>query len=177
MFPSYQTVPLANVPTKANAPKEERSSTPVPRRKKVAVAAAMMVGMAVLVVGYSYGASTTHPARIDIATTTENLVPQPPTEVPTQFPYRDLCYDVRDKWVCKNLEFFPCYWYPHYWSNPQGMCSSFKGVDCGGHRAITCNECPYYDSREDLGPSFCNGECKWYNSPDGEHDSYCEDAL
>ena len=37
MVPSYQTVPLANVPTKANGPKEERASnTPVPRRKQVA---------------------------------------------------------------------------------------------------------------------------------------------
>ena len=72
MVPSYQTVPLANVPTKANAPKEqERASTPVPRRKKVAVAA-MMIGMALLVVGYSYG-SNTHPARIDIATTTTTM--------------------------------------------------------------------------------------------------------
>ena len=48
MFPSYQTVPLAN------APKDERSSPPVPRTKKGAVAA-MMVGMALLVVGYSDG--------------------------------------------------------------------------------------------------------------------------
>ena len=60
MVPSYQTVPLANVPTKANVPKDERS--------KVAVAA--LFGMALLVVGYSYGASTTHPAKINIATTT-----------------------------------------------------------------------------------------------------------
>ena len=67
MFPSYQTVPLANV-SKANAPKDERSSTPVPRMKKVAVAA--MVGVALVVVGYSYSSSTTHPAKIDIATTT-----------------------------------------------------------------------------------------------------------
>ena len=67
MVPSYQTVPLAIVP-KANAPKDERASTPVPRRKQVAVAA-MMIGMALLVVGYWYG-SNTHPARIDIATTT-----------------------------------------------------------------------------------------------------------
>ena len=64
MVPSYQTVPLANVPTKANGPKEERASnTPVPRRKQVAVAA-MMVGMALVVVGYSYG-SNTHPSRKD----------------------------------------------------------------------------------------------------------------
>ena len=69
MFPSYQTIPLANVPTKANAPKDERASTPVLMKKKVAVAV-MMVGMALLVVGYSYGSSTTNPARIDIATTT-----------------------------------------------------------------------------------------------------------
>ena len=66
MVPSYQTVPLANVPTKANVPKDERSSTPVTMMKKVAIAA--MVGTA-LVVGYSYGAST-NPARINIATTT-----------------------------------------------------------------------------------------------------------
>ena len=44
MFPSYQTVPLAN------APKEEPSSIPVPRMKKVAVAA--MVGTA-FVLGFS----------------------------------------------------------------------------------------------------------------------------
>ena len=36
--------------------------------KKVAVAA--MVGVALVVVGYSYSSSTTHPAKIDIATTT-----------------------------------------------------------------------------------------------------------
>ena len=44
MFPSYQTVPLAN------ASKEESSSPPVPRMKKVAVAA--MVGTA-FVLGFS----------------------------------------------------------------------------------------------------------------------------
>ena len=61
MSPSYQTI----IPP-ANAPKEERSSTPVPMMKKVGIAA--MVGTA-LVAGYSYGAST-NPAVIDIATTT-----------------------------------------------------------------------------------------------------------
>merc|ERR1711865_29856 len=52
----------------------ERASTPVPRRKKVAVAVAMMVGMALVVLSYSYGASTIHPARMtDIATTTTTM--------------------------------------------------------------------------------------------------------
>merc|ERR1711865_1103607 len=65
-------VPLANVP-KANAPKVERASTPVLTRKKVVIAA-MMVGMALVVLSYSYGASTIHPARMtDIATTTTTM--------------------------------------------------------------------------------------------------------
>jgi len=64
MSPSYQTVPPATNAPKANAPKEERSSTPVPMMKKVGIVA--MVGTA-LVVGYSYGASTNHAM---IATTT-----------------------------------------------------------------------------------------------------------
>ena len=54
-----------------------------------------------------------------------------------------------------------------------GRCSSFSGVNCGNHRAVTCYECPYYDSRENLGASFCNGDCQWYyNYPAA--DSYCE---
>ena len=65
MSPSYQTIPAANAP-KANAPKDEHSSTPVPMMKKVVIAA--MVGTA-LVAGYSYSAGT-NPSMIDIATTT-----------------------------------------------------------------------------------------------------------
>ena len=176
MFPSYQTVPLANVPTKANAPKEERSSTPVPRRKKVAVAAAMMVGMALVVVGYSYGASTTHPARmIDIATTTmtttataANLVRG---GVQKSSYEQEGCYDgpcnkQLNERACLSGTFAAgCNWYPHWGA---GGCSSCSGVSCGNHRAVECGYCNLYgpDPRKpfktnDKGKNYCNGDCWW----------------
>ena len=155
MFPSYQTIPLANV-SKANAPKEERSSTPVPRMKQVAVAA--MVSMALVVVGYSYGASTTHPGMmIDITTTTTaaaNLEPN----------YGDACYDIgSNEGACKN-SLSGCHWYPH-WASPNGWCSSSPGVDCGvnkqglGFRARDCKTCPYYESVNNQGDEYCGGDC------------------
>ena len=156
MFPSYQTVPLAN------APKEERSSTPVPWMKKIAIAA--MVGMALVVVGYSYGASTTHPAIIDITTTTTttaaNLVRGGSRK------YGDACYDIgSNEEACTGRE--GCYWYPH-WASPNGWCSSSSGVDCGvnnqglGFRARDCATCPYYESVNNQGEKYCHGDCEWF---------------
>ena len=165
MFPSYQTVPLANI-SKANAPKEERSSTPVPRMTKVAVAA--MVGMALVVGGYSYGASTTHPAMmIDITTTrttaAANLVRGGVRNGETYGP-GDACYDIgSDEEACTGRE--GCYWYPH-WASSQGWCSSSSGVDCGvnnqglGFRARDCATCPYYESVNNQGMDYCHGDCE-----------------
>ena len=155
MVPSYQTVPLANVPTKANVPKEERS--------KVAVAA--LFGMTLLVVGYSYGASTTHPAMmIDIATTTTaaaNLV-----RGGISRNYGDACYDIgSNEGACKN-SLSGCHWYPH-WASPNGWCSGSPGVDCGvnnqglGFRARDCDTCPYYESVNNQGEKYCHGDCQW----------------
>ena len=149
MFPSYKTVPLANTP------KAERSSTPVPRMKKIAVAA--MVGMALVVVGYSYGASTTHPAKIDIATTTTttaaNLIRGGSRK------YGDACYNLgSNEEACTGRE--GCYWYPH-WASPHGWCSSSPGVDCGGFRARDCETCPYYESINNQGAKYCLGDCYW----------------
>merc|ERR1711865_1274678 len=168
MVPSYQTVPLANVP-KANAP------TPVPRRKKVAVAA-MMIGMALLIVGYScsYGASTIHPARMtDIATTTTtmtaaamaaNLVRGGVQTGDTSFSDMEKedckngpCNRNRNKKACLNDFTKGCIWYPHL---PNGTCSSCSGVSCGNHRASICYDCVWYE-RVKKGKSHCNGECKW----------------
>ena len=107
MVPSYQTVPLANVP-KANAPKDERSLTPVPRMKKVAVAT--LVGMALVVVGYAYGSSTIHPARMtDIAlTTAANLVRGGVSK--NQKCFNGPCNDHDgDEEACKKQE--ECYWF------------------------------------------------------------------
>ena len=182
MFPSYQTVPLANVPTKANAPK----TTPVPRMKKVAVAA--LVGMALVVVGYSYGASTIHPARMtDIATTTTtttaaNLVRGGVRTGDTSFVamekedcYRGPCNKNRgNKEACLSGLTEGCHRYP-LWGNAVvpgggtvGGCSRCSGVDCGnGHRAATCALCPSYAGlpvntfTEKFQKFYCNEECKW----------------
>ena len=103
---SYQTIPPAN------APKEERSSTPVPMMKKVGIAA--MVGTA-LVAGYSYGSSTNNPAMIDIATTTGK-------------PWDTLirrCHRIgNNEQACKELG--GCYWYPSYpYPRAPGLCSGY----------------------------------------------------
>ena len=157
MFPSYQTVPLANVPTKANVPKDERSSTPVPRMKKVAVAA--LFGMALVVVCYSYG-SNTHPAMmIDIATTTTTAAAAA-NLVRGSVSNGDACYDIEagNETACKGRE--GCYWYPH-WGSTHGFCSSSPGVECGGYRARDCRACPYYDSINNQGKEYCQGDCEW----------------
>ena len=63
-----------------------------------------------------------------------------------------------------------CYWFPHAYTD--GWCSIFSGVDCGGYRTETCYNCPYYDSNENLGQAYCNGECNWYCLDDGD-DTTC----
>ena len=139
---SYQTIPPANVPTKANVPKEERSSTPVPRMKKVAIAA--LFGMALVVVGYSYGASTLHPARMtDIATTTTtttatataaNLVRGGVQNGDTSFAkmqkedcYTGPCNKNENEVACLSGTYTKgCHWYPVP-GNSVGVCSSCSG--------------------------------------------------
>ena len=106
MSPSYQTI----IPP-ANAPKEERSSTPVPMMKKVGIAAT--VGTA-LVAGYSYGAST-NPAVIDIATTTTaaaNLVRRGVRNGDAGQEDFVSCWTIGlDEKACNGKK--ECHWYPH----------------------------------------------------------------
>ena len=109
MSPSYQTI----IPP-ANAPKEERSSTPVPMMKKVGIAA--MVGTA-LVAGYSYGSSTNNPAMIDIATTPKN----------TWNTKNRQCHRIgNNEQACKELG--GCYWFPSYEAKrtKPGLCSVYN---------------------------------------------------
>ena len=178
MFPSYQTIPLANVPTKANAPKDERASTPVLMKKKVAVAV-MMVGMALLVVGYSYGSSTTNPATtmtmtMTMTATAANLVRGGVRNGDNSFADMEKeegCYDgpcnkQRNENACLSGTFAAgCNWYPHWGA---GGCSSCSGVSCGNHRAVECGYCNLYgpDPRKpfktnDKGKNYCNGDCWW----------------
>ena len=37
----------------------------------------------------------------------------------------------------------------------------FLGVNCGGHTANTCADCP-----EGNGEVWCNGECQWVGTDD-----------
>ena len=122
----------------------------------------MMVGMAVLVVGYSYGARTTHPARMtDIATTTMTKTTKPAAanlvqggvrtgdtslaEMEKEDCYRRPCNKNKNKEACLSGLTEGCHWYP-MWSNTMvpgggttGGCSSCSGVNCGkgtnGHRS------------------------------------------
>jgi len=137
MSPSYQTIPPAN------APKDEPSSTPVPMMKQVVIAA--MVGT----------------AMIDIATTTTTTANLVRGGVSNDDPCygkncNDPCYDKNpNEKVC--TERVGCYFYPHWGS--AGICDSSSGVNCGGHRATECVECPYYEKTYKV--NYCNGECKW----------------
>ena len=114
MFPSYQTVPLANVPTKANVPKDERSSTPVMMMKKVAIVA--MVGTA-LVAGYTYGAST--------SSTTNDAAGVSFTTFPPYVPdiESDYCYCRRendcDRYPSVSPNGIMCNVYCRYWYEAQ----------------------------------------------------------
>lgn len=44
------------------------------------------------------------------------------------------------------------------WSNESGD-DDEEGVSCGGHRALSCEKCPF-----GKGEGWCNGECKWCGS-------------
>ena len=162
MTPSYQH-------TTTNNPKEEPSYTPVPMIKKVAIAA--MVGTALLVVGYSYGAST-NPARIEIATTTTaaaaNLVRGGVSTGDNSFAdmekeegcWNGPCNKQRNEKACLSGTFaVGCNWYP------QWGCSSCSGVSCGNHRAVECGWCTMFGGSfpANKGKNYCNGECKWHN--------------
>mmetsp|Transcript_11981 Transcript_11981/g.13701 ORF Transcript_11981/g.13701 Transcript_11981/m.13701 type:complete len:224 (-) Transcript_11981:63-734(-) len=158
MSRSYQTIPPAN------APKDEPSSTPVPMMKKIVIAA--MVGTAVLVVGYSYGASN-NPAMFDIATTTMTTTATAANsfaEMEKVECSEGPCKYNRNEKVCLSGNFTKgCKWYPHLrndvWDTI-GFCSSCAGVNCGNHRAFNCKKCKYYEGLE-MGKNYCNGECTW----------------
>ena len=159
MSPSYQTIPPAN------APKDEHSSTPVPRMMKVAVAA--MVGTALVVVGYSYGASI-NPAMFDIATTTMTKTATAANsfaEMEKESCRNGPCKYNHNEKDCLSGNFTKgCKWYPHLrndvWDTI-GFCSSCAGVNCGNHRTFACYGCEYYKGSWEKGKNYCNGECKW----------------
>ena len=133
-----------------------------------------MVGTALLVVGYSYGAST-NPARIEIATTTTaaaaNLVRGGVSTGDNSFAdmekeegcWNGPCNKQRNEKACLSGTFaVGCNWYP------QWGCSSCSGVSCGNHRAVECGYCNLYgpDPRKpfktnDKGKNYCNGDCWW----------------
>ena len=80
----------------------------------------------------------------------------------------DGCNDDDEK-ACTTYPY--CHWYPH-WGD--GWCSGSAGVHCGsGHRATSCDRCPYYDNTYKSGVSYCNGECHW-SSTFFSWDSICE---
>jgi len=56
---------------------------------------------------------------------------------------------------------------PHPWNYPDGpeppkppKCFLDPVINCGGHTAPTCSDCPYQNGRN-YGESWCNGECSW----------------
>ena len=159
MSTSYQTIPSANAPT------DEPSSTPVPRMKKVAVAA-MMVSMAFVVVGYLYGASNNNnPAMIKSVTNSfAKMEEEEGGGLLGSCFSGDRCYDLSCSDVaCKERE--GCYWYPFRILGKNqctGTCSSCSGVNCGNnYPAINCHRCLSYRHQ---GEKYCQGECKWgYN--------------
>uniref|UniRef100_A0A7S1FM33 DUF3472 domain-containing protein n=1 Tax=Corethron hystrix TaxID=216773 RepID=A0A7S1FM33_9STRA len=42
--------------------------------------------------------------------------------------------------------------------------ASADDVSCGGHRAPSCEECPYDSSGTYKGSAWCNGQCEWNSS-------------
>ena len=155
MSPSYQTIPPAN------APKDERSSTPVPMMKKVVIAA--MVGTA-LVAGYSYGAST-NPAMIKSVTNSF-------AKMEKEDCYNGPCNkNIIESACLSGTHTKGCNWYPHW---RDGRCSSCSGVDCGGHRAVECHQCNYYGGTfpANKGKDYCNGECWWGTQNQGSIDDW-----
>ena len=160
MVPSYQTIPPAN------APKDERSSTPVPMMKKVVIAA--MVGTA-LVAGYSYGAST-NPAMIKSVTNSF-------AKMEKEDCYNGPCNKNKNEVACLSGTYTKgCNWFSEPKGFKGGVCSSCSGVDCGGHRAADCFSCLQVRDgsfpTNAKGKKYCNGECWWGTQRKGNWEEY-----
>mmetsp|Transcript_123132 Transcript_123132/g.245123 ORF Transcript_123132/g.245123 Transcript_123132/m.245123 type:complete len:930 (-) Transcript_123132:190-2979(-) len=57
-------------------------------------------------------------------------------------------------------------WRPYGWDDQPGEAPAAATVNCGHHRASSCDECP--TGNDHVG---CNGDCAWEH--DGEHDGEC----